>query len=104
MDAAKAIRNCLRLPDSRRFRIGSSRVGNQIDSTLPTPSQSRMKQITRAQALKNRIQLRLRRALMTQPPSDAVPIPLPEPIRVPVRDRVGEAPLHRWFLAGQRGL
>ena len=43
----------MRLPDSRRFRIGSSRVGNQIDSTLPTPSQSRMKQITRAQALKN---------------------------------------------------
>jgi len=46
----------------------------------------------------HRIQLRLRRGLMAQPPSDAVPL------AEPVRDRVVGAPLRRWFLAGQRGL
>ena len=44
----------------------------------------------------HRVQLRLRRGLMTQPPSGAVP----DPVRVPV---VG-ALLRRGLLAGQRGL
>jgi len=46
----------------------------------------------------HRIQLRLRRGLMTQPPTDADPLP------EPVRDRVVGALLRRRLLAGQRGL
>jgi hypothetical protein len=46
----------------------------------------------------HRVQLRLRRGLMTQSPSDVVPVRLPEPVRV-----VGVL-LPRRLLAGQRGL
>ena len=41
----------LRLPDCFRCLMGSSLVGNTIESTLPTPSQSRIMQTINAHAL-----------------------------------------------------